>query len=472
VNRAGRAERLLLGLTDAALVAGAFAAAYVLRFWYEIGAVVSVPPADPASYAKALAVVLAVFALVLASRGLYDAIPLRGIDVVEVTIESVTLAAALVLAASFFYREFTYSRSVSVIAWGMCAALLPLPRLAILYGRRRRWRRGERLTPAVIVGSRRRARDLAERLRARAIFGVAVGGVIVRQDDDPTLELPTDLPVLGPVARLGELVREHGAREVLVTDDLGRLELLEAIEVCEALEVEARVVPCIYDLFVVPGDLAELHGVPFVSIRERRFALLSRAWKRLVDLVVGGALLLLALPLLLGLAWRVRRESPGAALFRQERIGEGGRPFMMWKLRTMVADAEAQLGELLDVEALPQPVFKLERDPRITPTGRWLRRWSLDELPQLWNVVKGDMSLVGPRPEEAPVVARYDAHHRRRLKAKPGLTGLQQIHARATTDIDERVRLDVFYIRRRSFLFDLWILARTPSAVLRGEGAR
>jgi lipopolysaccharide/colanic/teichoic acid biosynthesis glycosyltransferase len=116
-------------------------------------------------------------------------------------------------------------------------------------------------------------------------------------------------------------------------------------------------------------------------------------------------------------------------------------------------------------------VFKLEDDPRVTRVGRFLRRWSLDELPQLWNVVRGDMSLVGPRPEEEAIVARYDAHHRRRLKAKPGLTGLQQLEARASSDLDERVRLDVYYLRRRTFLFDLWILARTPWAVLRGKGA-
>ena len=145
--------------------------------------------------------------------------------------------------------------------------------------------------------------------------------------------------------------------------------------------------------------------------------------------------------------------------------------FSMWKLRTMVADAEARLGELVDVEQLAQPVFKLEDDPRVTPLGRRLRRWSLDELPQLWNVVRGDMSLVGPRPEEEAVVRHYDAHHRRRLKARPGLTGLQQIEARAVVDLDERVRLDVYYLRRRTFLFDLWILSRTPRAVLRGEGA-
>jgi lipopolysaccharide/colanic/teichoic acid biosynthesis glycosyltransferase len=127
---------------------------------------------------------------------------------------------------------------------------------------------------------------------------------------------------------------------------------------------------------------------------------------------------------------------------------------------------------VVDVESLPEPVFKVEDDPRVTRFGRFLRRTSLDELPQLWNVLKGNMSLVGPRPEEERIVARYDENQRRRLKAKPGITGLQQVEARGVTSLDERIRLDVIYIRRRTFLFDLWILARTVLAVLSGRGAR
>jgi lipopolysaccharide/colanic/teichoic acid biosynthesis glycosyltransferase len=164
-------------------------------------------------------------------------------------------------------------------------------------------------------------------------------------------------------------------------------------------------------------------------------------------------------------------QSPGPGLFAQRRVGQDGQAFLMRKLRSMVPDAEARLPDIVDVGALDQPVYKLDEDPRVFPLGRFLRRWSLDELPQLWNVVRGEMSLVGPRPEAEEVVARYDAHQRRRLKAKPGMTGLQQVHARATLDLEERIRLDVYYIRRRTFLFDLYILARTPWAVVSGHGA-
>ncbi|MCO5170982.1 MAG: sugar transferase [Planctomycetes bacterium] len=467
--RPSRGESLLLGLIDVAIVVLAFVLAYELRFSLDVGAV-TLAPAPFERYAEALVVVVAVVLVVLRSRGLYEHLPPRGIDVLEDTLGAVTLASVVVLAASFFYRDFSYSRSVCLLAWGLLVVGLPAPRLLLMVRRRRRYARGLDLVPAVIVGAPGRAHDLARRLGSHRRYGLDVRGVIT-----PTGEAPAAAgdapPWLGPLGDLALAVGRAGAREVLICDTLERLELLGVLETCEAIGVEARVVPCVYDLFTTARDLTELHGVPFIAVRERRFELLSRAAKRAVDLVVGGALLVVAAPVIALLAWLVRRESAGAALFVQRRVGEGGAPFRMWKLRSMVDDAEARLGDLVDLERLEAPVFKLEDDPRVTRVGRFLRRWSLDELPQLWNVVKGDMSLVGPRPEEEAIVARYDAHHRRRLKAKPGLTGLQQLEARGSPDLDERVRLDVYYIRRRTLLFDLWLLARTPWAVLRGRGA-
>jgi exopolysaccharide biosynthesis polyprenyl glycosylphosphotransferase len=468
--RPTRGEALALGVIDLVVVAAAFVLAYVLRFWFEVGAVTPAP-GEFDRYAEALLITLVVFHVVLRSRGLYDHLPARGIDVLEEALRAVTLASALVLAASFFYREVTYSRSVCLIAWGLTAALVPLPRLLLLARRRQRYAQGLDLVPALIVGAPGRAYDLAQRLESHRRYGLALRGVVTPSAEPPPAQRDGAPPWLGALRELDVLVRRVGAREVLICDTLERLELLGVLETCEAVGVEARVVPCVYDLFTTARDLTELHGVPFIAVRERRFELLSRAWKRVFDLLVGAALLLAAAPVIALLAVLIRRESRGPALFVQRRVGEGGRVFRMWKLRSMVEDAEARLSDLVDLERLEAPVFKLEHDPRVTTIGRLLRRWSLDELPQFWNVVMGDMSLVGPRPEEEAVVARYDAHHRRRLKAKPGVTGLQQVEARASTDLDERVRLDVYYLRRRTFLLDLWILARTPWAVLRGRGA-
>lgn len=193
--------------------------------------------------------------------------------------------------------------------------------------------------------------------------------------------------------------------------------------------------------------------------------------KRTVDLIGGliGVLLMVALTPPIALA--IKLDSPGPVFFRQQRVGQGGRPFTIYKFRSMADGAEEMLAELLVLEELPEPVFKLSEDPRRTRVGRFLRRWSLDELPQFWNVLKGEMSLVGPRPEEARIVAYYNDWHRRRLAIKPGVTGPMQVNGRGDLTLDERVRLELDYIDNYSFRRDLLLLARTLPAVFHGEGA-
>jgi lipopolysaccharide/colanic/teichoic acid biosynthesis glycosyltransferase/glycosyltransferase involved in cell wall biosynthesis len=194
--------------------------------------------------------------------------------------------------------------------------------------------------------------------------------------------------------------------------------------------------------------------------------------KRVMDIL--GSLLGLMAALFLGpfITVAIKLTSPGPILFRQERIGQGGQPFTIYKFRSMCADAEHQLNRLIDLDNLDEPVFKLAEDPRITPVGRFLRRWSLDELPQFWNVFKGDMSLIGPRPEEARIVARYNDWHRRRLAIKPGMTGPMQVNGRGNLPLDTRVRLELDYIDNYSLWQDIVILARTLPAVVKGDGAR
>jgi lipopolysaccharide/colanic/teichoic acid biosynthesis glycosyltransferase/glycosyltransferase involved in cell wall biosynthesis len=211
---------------------------------------------------------------------------------------------------------------------------------------------------------------------------------------------------------------------------------------------------------------------PGMSGQEDTIGGFNYVGKRSLDIM--GGLLGLAFTLLAGplIALAIRLNSPGPVLFGQERVGQGGRPFTIYKFRSMKAGAEAELPHLVDLDNLPQPAFKLENDPRVTPVGRFLRRWSLDELPQFWNVLKGDMSLIGPRPEESRMVARYSDWHRRRLAIKPGMTGPMQIHGRGDLPLDERVKLELDYIEYYSLWRDVKILLKTIPAVLRGNGAR
>jgi lipopolysaccharide/colanic/teichoic acid biosynthesis glycosyltransferase len=197
----------------------------------------------------------------------------------------------------------------------------------------------------------------------------------------------------------------------------------------------------------------------------------ARAAKWLLDMSVASLGLLLSLPLLLLAALLIKLDSPGPALFIQTRLGQNGRPFRMYKLRTMVAGAERMFDQVAAANPLKGPAVKLPRDPRVTRVGRWLRRWSIDELPQLWNVLRGEMSLVGPRPEEPRVVAQYEDWHRQRLAVKPGLTGPMQVSGRGRLSLDERVRLELDYIEDYTLWRDVEILLRSFPAVISGRGA-
>ena len=192
--------------------------------------------------------------------------------------------------------------------------------------------------------------------------------------------------------------------------------------------------------------------------------------KRGSDLAICLLAAPLTLPLVLLCAIAVRLTSPGPILFRQTRTGQGGRPIEMFKFRSMVVDAELQKGRLKESKGISGPDFKMEQDPRITRVGRFMRKTSLDELPQLWNILRGDMSLVGPRPTSFGVET-YERWHAERLEVKPGLTGLWQIKARGDVDFDYRVRLDIAYVRKRSFMLDLWILVCTVPCVIAQRGA-
>jgi lipopolysaccharide/colanic/teichoic acid biosynthesis glycosyltransferase len=216
--------------------------------------------------------------------------------------------------------------------------------------------------------------------------------------------------------------------------------------------------------------------LPVLSLRSRPFGTWQRALKRTVDLALGSAALVLSLPLWLVIAALIRLTTREPALFSQERIGEHGQPFVMHKLRSMAAPggtgSSLPVGDeaRLDEQAVPHGAGDDEGD-RVTPIGRWLRKYSLDELPQLLNVLRGDMSLVGPRPELPRIVARYAPWQRKRLEVKPGMTGLWQILGRKNLPLTENIHYDFYYIRNQSLLFDLAILLRTIPAVLSGRGA-
>jgi exopolysaccharide biosynthesis polyprenyl glycosylphosphotransferase len=285
-------------------------------------------------------------------------------------------------------------------------------------------------------------------------------------------EKATELPRLGSLADISEVARELAIERVVVTEqEMSEVDAERLIEECKAAGLALTFLPQHYGLLGPGIELNRLAELPVLDFRFSDPPRSTLAMKRVMDVVVSALLLVLLSPLLLVAALWILLDDGRPVFFRQRRAGKDGEPFTMVKFRTMVNDAEQRLPELVDIENLDQPAFKIPDDPRVTRSGRWLRRTSIDELPQLLNVLRGDMSLVGPRPEEESVVALYDERQRGRLAVKPGMTGPMQVYGRSDLTFEERLAMERDYLDNLSLLTDLAILLRTPRAMVRGEGA-
>jgi exopolysaccharide biosynthesis polyprenyl glycosylphosphotransferase len=260
-------------------------------------------------------------------------------------------------------------------------------------------------------------------------------------------------------------------RVILALPDLDEVTLSSALAACRSRGVKLSVAPPLRGMLGTAVELTHLAELPMIEYRTGDPSRSTMTLKRAIDIVVSASGLVLLAPLCAGIALAVRLDSRGPALFKQRRAGKGGSPFRMFKFRTMVRDAEARIGEVVAIDALEEPMFKVRNDPRITRLGRFLRKTSLDELPQLLNVLRGDMSLVGPRPEETWLVERYSETVRFRLNMRPGMTGPMQIHGRGELTFQERLAVEREYVENYSFWKDLRILVRTVSVVTRGYGA-
>jgi exopolysaccharide biosynthesis polyprenyl glycosylphosphotransferase len=236
------------------------------------------------------------------------------------------------------------------------------------------------------------------------------------------------------------------------------------------LRLGLKVIPELYDGLGWRAPVHMMGGFPVMELHGEPIPRMGLAVKRMLDVVIAGAGLLVTAPLLAVLALLIRINSPGPAIYAAQRVGRKGHKFRCYKLRTMIADADAQKGPLRETNERDGPFFKMEDDPRLTRCGRWLRKLSLDELPQLWNVLRGEMSLVGPRPHPLDDYERYTVENLRRLDVKPGITGLWQVTARRDPSFETSMALDLEYIENWSLWLDLRILLKTLSEVLRASG--
>jgi exopolysaccharide biosynthesis polyprenyl glycosylphosphotransferase len=279
---------------------------------------------------------------------------------------------------------------------------------------------------------------------------------------------------VGPLAELSKndirwlLVEARIERVVLAVPELDEPTLAKVAAACRSEGIKLSVLPPMRAMFGTAVELSHVAEMPVIEYRTQGITWSTMALKRMFDVIVSAALMLLLAPVMLVIALAVRLDSRGPAIFSQPRAGRDGRPFRIFKFRTMCHDAEERISEVISLDDLSEPMFKLRDDPRVTRLGRFLRRTSLDELPQLLNVLKGDMSLVGPRPEEVWLVERYDETQRFRLQMRPGLTGPMQIHGRGELGFRERLAIEREYVENYSLRKDAEILFRTASAMFRG----
>jgi exopolysaccharide biosynthesis polyprenyl glycosylphosphotransferase len=321
----------------------------------------------------------------------------------------------------------------------------------------------------LIAGTNDEARALARTLQRRPWMGYRVCGFV--EVTRSGLEVMDGIPVLGTVDDITQISAANKVRAVIIAGSAAGGATLQAIDSALPADVNVRVSPGLPNLGAARVILEPIDGMALFSLRRHRFSRRQRVQKRCLDIVVTSIALVIGAPLMLGIALMVRLSSPGPVLFRQRRVGAQERGFTIFKFRTMVVNADAQRDGLLAHNEADGLLFKMRRDPRVTKVGRLLRRTSLDELPQLFNVLRGEMSLVGPRPALPEETTRYAELQRGRLRVKPGVTGLWQVNGRHDLAFEDYVRYDLFYVENWSLTMDLYILAKTIPALLTARGS-
>jgi len=471
------AERLLifiaLTVLDLTMVLLGFWLAYTLRFEVDIGWFYQHQVAPVAFYSRLVFFLAPAWLIVFRLFSLYDdRILFSGMREYARVFNACTFGMMLIILLTFFDPTLTIARGWASLSWLLVT-------LAVLFGRfmlRRAIQdlraRGHFLTTVLMVGANEEGQAIAEQLRTNRKAGVWIAGFV---DDELALGSQTlpGVPVLGSIDSVAALVRQHGIQEIIVASTaLSREKLLELFQSFGATDdITLRLSSGLYEILTTGVEVQEIGNVPLLSVNKVRLTGIDVFSKRVLDFVVSVGALLVSWPFMVAIAVAVRLDSPGSVFYRRRVVGVGAKPFDALKFRTMYADAEQRLARDPELRRQFEQNYKLKNDPRVTRVGRFLRRTSLDELPQLFNVLLGQMSLVGPRMITSEERARYGKWRMNLCTVKPGITGLWQVSGRSDVGYQERVMLDMHYIRNFSIWLDLHLLWRTIPAVLKGHGA-
>ncbi|NHC16319.1 sugar transferase [Motilibacter deserti] len=474
-----RAHLATLVLLDVVAVSGAWALAISLRFRFEPATVMG------ASYWALLPAVAAAWVLVAGLSGAYEPRASGAGSEEYKRVLNATIRFAALVAVSSYALQAEPARALVLTALPTTAVTVLAGRHVARLGLQAARRRGLAVRRVLVVGTHEAAFSMAARLASaqgegyRVVGVCAPGGIDRRVGRGPAPDgdrrRGLSLRVLGALGEIPRIARRDGIDVVAVASSPAMTpEVLRALAwELEETDVDMLVAPALVDVAGPRIHVSPVARLPLLHVEKPEFSGVRRLLKSTYDRGLALTGLLLLVPVFAVIALLVRLDSPGPVFFRQTRVGQGGREFTMLKFRSMFVDAEERLKDIAHANAHGEgPLFKMKDDPRLTRVGARLRRWSLDELPQLINVLRGDMSLVGPRPPLPREVAKYERPSVfRRLMVKPGLTGLWQVSGRADLAWQESVRLDLYYVENWSPALDLWILWRTAGAVVRGSGA-
>jgi exopolysaccharide biosynthesis polyprenyl glycosylphosphotransferase len=399
---------------------------------------------------------------------------LRTLDKIPRIFGAVNAYIISFLLISFLLNTSVMVRGYIVFFWVLCVLLILAGRTILQVFLSIAGLSDVVIRDTLIVGSGQVGKEVARKLVKHRTFGLNPVGFI---DDDPLYtefkepEL-RELRVLGGLKDFCRILKDFNIEKVVIAFTNATSEqLLDLASKCNKRGVECSIVPRLFEVITNEIVVNEIGGIPLIRLREKKIEGISHIIKTIEDYVLTTAILIFTWPLIAASAIAIKLDSPGPVFFRQKRVGKKGKCFNCLKFRSMVENAEEIQGEIWDLNEAEGPLFKIKDDPRVTRVGKWIRKFSIDELPQLFNVLSGHMSLVGPRPPIPEEVSQYKEWHKQRLNVKPGITGLWQVNGRSNSPYDEMIKYDLYYIERWSPWLDMKIIMRTVTAIFRCDGA-